>query len=226
MEKIEQITKGVECFQDTFNYLLTNMNNILSKLTKLDDIIEKQKDIDNLNKRLEVLEKKIKEYGDKEKITDPSELSVSNKICVWQNVVDKEKKIEILEEENKKLKKKTVKPIIFKEEPAEEGYNSGGEQPIPNMPIVKLKENPEDIKEKANVDIENENEENEENGENEEDEENGENEENVEDITINGKIYCFVNDQDNFIYEFSNYDKYETYDEPCGQMQNGKPYLF
>jgi len=124
-------------------------------------------------------------------------------------------------------------------------YNSGGEQPPPDMPISSDSEEAEEEEEEAEVEEEEEEEaeeeeeeaeveeaeveeaeeEEEEEEEAEEEEEEAEEEElDGEEYIHKGKSYWLVRDEDNFLFNFIGDDEIE--EMPCGQFFDNKPEFF
>ena len=192
-----------------FNNVFTAIQKSLETLTIQNNT--QQDTINVLNEKVEALEVKILglenlvcKIIDKKK-PDPSELPVIEKIQAWQHMVDKDNKIQLLEEENIKLKKtKSKRNIQIEEKEIEEKEIEEKE--------IEEKENKKDNKSEDNKS-----------------EDNNDDLEFIEDgeeKDLNGEKYYLIKDEDNYIYKFSNYEECEIEELPCGQYIDEKINLF
>ena len=187
MDTKELFDKSIIGLQDSFNSLFEKENELASSL----------KDVKNRINEISVATQEVE-----------TELPIVNKLSAFKEydrqIVELNKKIEFLEKQNEKLKKKEEP-----KESKEEGYNSGNEQPPPNMPTASDSEKSEEESVDESVD---------ESGEESEEELEG------DEISVDGVDYWYVSDSDNYIYKFISEE--EVDEMPCGTYINLKINLF
>ena len=193
--------------RDSFNSLWTEGEELSKKLQ-------------NLNERVNELTKTTSEAT--------KEVTIVNKLSLFKEydrqIVALTRKMELLEKENgkfkekhklelekkklEKKKKKEKKELVIEvvevvevvEEVEEVGYNSGGEQPAPDMPKAADEPAPAPSDEEG-------------------DEEEG------EEYEYKGETYWLIRDsEEDFFYKFITEEEIE--DMPCGQLLDNEPVLF
>jgi len=186
---------------------------------------------EDLSKKLSSLNERVNELSSTT-LEANQEVTSVNKLSAFKEydrqIVELTKQVEQLEKVNNKLRESVKEPIkkedttdketdttdketdtIDKETDTVDGYNSGGEQPPPDMPVSDKEASDES------------DEEDEEDEEEEDDEEGEEDDEEGEEYVYKGETYWMMDDK---LYKFVSETEIE--EEPCGVIVKKKPKLF
>ena len=193
MDTKELFDRSIKGLQDSFNSLFVKEKELSNSLKSVNDRMNE----------LSVITQEVEKEVEKE-------VSTVNKLSAFKEydrqIVELNKKIEFIEKQNEKQNKKQDKKLKKKEESEElqdDEYNSGNEQPPPNMP------NASDSNHESNSNSESEGSAEELDG---------------DEISVDGVDYWFVNDSDKYIYKFISEE--EVDEMPCGTYINLKIKLF
>ena len=177
---------------------------------------------EDLSKKLSSLNERVNELS-ATTLEANQEVTSVNKLSAFKEydrqIVELTKQVEHLEKVNNKLKEQGKETETVGKETetgkytavSENGYNSGGEQPPPDMPISDKEESEEDEEENGEEGEDDE----------EDEEEGGESEEEGEEYVYKGETYWMMDEK---LYKFVSETEIE--EEPCGVIVKKKPKLF
>ena len=191
MDTKELFDRSIKGLQDSFNSLFVKEKELSNSLKSVNDRMNE----------LSVITQEVEKEVEKE-------VSTVNKLSAFKEydrqIVELNKKIEFLEKRNEKQDKK-LKKKEESEDLQDDEYNSGNEQPPPNMPNASDSDN-------------------ESNSESNSGSEGSAEELDGDEISVDGVDYWFVNDSDKYIYKFISEE--EVDEMPCGTYINLKIKLF